>query len=242
MRGIKLTSLLFLLASALAFSAGCHMDMLNCIKVKGAKVTTETRNPKKFTGIILEIPAEVYVQLGDESSVTITAKRRVQDQILTTIEEDYLVLEYDTCIINPDSITIFITTAALDFVRVLGSGGVSSKQTIKADEIELKVDGSGDINLALKAGTVNTKINGSGDIHLEGRAQSLVASVNGAGDVRAAKLEANSANIKINGSGDVKVYALDDLNVKINGSGDVRYDGDPEITKSVNGTGSIKRK
>ncbi len=242
MKTFKFFTVLLLLCSVLLLNVGCHINFMNCIKVKGTKITTETRNPKQFTGIVLEIPAEVYVKLGDESVVEIRAKRRVLDQILTTIDEDHLILEYDTCVSNPDSITIFITTASLDFVKISSSGGVSSVQTIKVNEIELKVNGSGDIDLKLNASIVHAKINGSGDIHLEGKANTLIAGINGSGDIRAEKLEATNAKVKINGSGDVKVYATERLNVKINGSGDVRYKGDPELIETINGSGSIKRK
>ena len=242
MNRLKTTSLLFTLTSALLLNTGCHLNFMNCIKVKGTKMTTETRNPKQFMGIVLEIPAEVYVKLGDESVVEIRAKRRVLDQILTTIDEDNLVLEYDTCISNPDSITIFITTASLNYVNIAGSGGVTSKEILKANEIELKVNGSGDINLKLNASTVHAKINGSGDIRLEGKAATLIGGVNGSGDIRAGKLESTNVKVKINGSGDAKVHAVERLNAKINGSGDIRYRGDPELIESVNGSGSIKRK
>lgn len=218
------------------------MNFMNCIKVKGSKVSTETRTPEAFTGIVLEIPAEVYVKIGDDTKVEITAKRRVLDQILVIVDEDKLVLEYDTCISNPDSIIIFITTNEINLLRISGSGNISSKEVLQPDEIELKIDGSGDIYLKLEAGTIHAKINGSGDIHLEGSAKTLIAGINGSGDIRAAKLEASNAKVKINGSGDVKVHAVERLNVKINGSGDVRYAGDPELIESVNGSGSIKRK
>ena len=242
MKNIRYATLLFVLVAGFMLNSGCQMNFMNCIEVKGTKVTTETRNPRQFTGIKLAIPAEVYVKLGDESKVEITAKRRVMDQILTTVDEDELVLEYDTCVSNPDSITIFITTASLSSVKIVGSGGVSSKHILEVDEIELMVAGSGDIKLKLTGGTVNAKINGSGDINLEGNAKTLVAGINGSGDIRAGKLEATNAKVKINGSGDVEIHAVDELEVKINGSGDVRYQGDPEVTKTINGSGSIKRK
>jgi len=231
-----------LLSFTLLLQTSCVGGFLgNCITVEGKKTTTETRKAGTFSGIELSIPADVYISQGDAQEIKITAKRKVLEQIVTFVEEGVLIIEYDTCIRNPDSIKIYITAENFNSLSIVGSGDINTLYPIKSDELELKIDGSGDFDIAAEAGSIRIKINGSGDVRLSGTADALKVGINGSGDVKALKTIAGSCKVKINGSGDCAVHAEKSLDIRVNGSGDVKYKGPAEVTTSINGSGSVKK-
>jgi hypothetical protein len=85
---------------------------------------------------------------------------------------------------------------------------VSSKNTIIADSLNLKLSGAGIMDLDLKVKNLRTEISGSGTILLTGAA--------------------NDHNAEISGSGVVEANVLEEIDAKISGSGTVYYRGSPE--------------
>ena len=205
------------------------------------KIITESREEAPCTGIELGIPANVYISKGLQQEVKITARRGVLKQILTSVSDDILYLEYDTCIKNLDSITIYITMQKIDLLEINGSGSISTVDSIKTEVIDLIINGSGSIKANIKAINIEGMINGSGDITLSGTSGSFDIKINGSGDMYAFNAPTGNCTIKVNGSGDCEVYANNSLDIKINGSGDVDYKGFPLISISLNGSGRINR-
>ena len=178
--------------------------MHNCIKA-GGKVTTESRKTTTFTGIDLNIPANVYVSQGLPQEIKITAKEGVLRQIETMVVDGVLEIEYDTCVSNPDSIKIYITIQTIHKLRINGSGDISTLYGITADDLVLEINGSGDIKVEANATKITNKINGSGDIKLSGSSETLQIVINGSGDIDALDAPTENCIIKINGSGDCRV-------------------------------------
>ena len=213
----------------------------NCIKVEGRKVVTESREVAPFTGIDLNIPADVYVSQGLPQEIKITAKEGVLKQIETMVTDGVLEIEYDTCVSNPDSIKIYITAQDIHKLRINGSGDISTLYGITADDLELEINGSGDINVEANAAKIINEINGSGDIKLSGSSKTLQIEINGSGDVHALDAPTDNCTITVNGSGDCKVFVKTSLEIKVNGSGDVGYKGSPHISTSIIGSGSVNK-
>lgn len=220
---------------------GCLAIFLhNCIKV-GGKITTESRKTNTFTGIDLNIPADVYVSQGLPQEIKITAKKGVLRQIETIITDGILEIEYDTCVSNPDSIKIYITIQAIHKLRINGSGDISTLYGITTDDLKLEINGSGDIRVEANATNIISEINGSGNIKLSGSSETLKIEINGSGDIYALDAPTENCIIKINGSGDCKVFVKTSLEVKVNGSGDIDYQGSPDISTSIIGSGTVKK-
>jgi hypothetical protein len=86
---------------------------------------------------------------------------------------------------------------------------------------------------------LEARINGSGEYTLNGKVTRQDLQTIGSGDFEAQKLESQQAKINVTGSGDSKVWATQALNVSISGSGSVAYQGAPKITKQISGSGSV---
>ena len=106
-------------------------------------------------------------------------------------------------------------------------------------DIELRITGSGDLDMALEADDIEVDISGSGKVVLEGTGDELEIDITGSGDVRAFDLAVQEADVNISGSGDAEVRVANRLDVRISGSGDVFYKGQPEINDIITGSGDL---
>ncbi|MCK5571038.1 MAG: DUF2807 domain-containing protein, partial [Spirochaetes bacterium] len=137
-------------------------------------------------------------------------------------------------------VEINITMKDIEVLHVSGSGKIFGGNLIEADNVDLKVSGSGDISLELNVTSISAKISGSGEIDLSGKTETLDIGISGSGDFYAFDLSAEDVYVTVSGSGNCEVNASEKLDVKISGSGDVEYTGNPRINSKISGSGSLE--
>ncbi|MBK7171696.1 MAG: DUF2807 domain-containing protein [Bacteroidales bacterium] len=152
-----------------------------------------------------------------------------------------LKIKSNKCILGSEQVTITIPVRVLESLSINGSGNIRSNSRLRAGDLELSINGSGDIDLDIEAENIVSKINGSGAVILRGSSKNERVNVNGSGDVDASGLAAGKVSVTINGSGDCKVMATTALNVEIRGSGNVYYKGSPDVSTEIKGSGSVMK-
>ncbi|MEM9919091.1 MAG: head GIN domain-containing protein [Bacteroidota bacterium] len=233
-----------LVVCTLLFSA-CNLDLdddddglFDCESGKGEVVTDEI-SIGDFTGIKLRIGADVYIRQGSPQKVEIEAQQNIINQLDRDIDNDNWEIEFDGCVKNHRDIRVFVTLPEIKNISIEGSGSVFSENTLDADQLVLRISGSGDMDLAVDADELDTKISGSGDIKIEGKSNEFDLRINGSGDFRAFNMDAERGDIRITGSGNAEVTVENVLDVNITGSGDVRYRGNPTINEKITGSGDL---
>jgi autotransporter translocation and assembly factor TamB len=209
-----------------------------CVKADGP-VTSEILELSRIEGIDLGIPATVFISQGDEQMVEVEAQDDVIDQIETTVRAGIWKIEYDRCVKNESSIRIYITVKELTSIAISGSGEIISQTQLVVDDLDVSIEGSGDIDLELQADDIDANIEGSGSIRFDGIADALNINITGSGDFQCFNLEARKASVNISGSGDAELFVTEQLDVNITGSGDVFYKGGPSLNVSVSGSGGV---
>ena len=140
------------------------------------------------------------------------------------------------------NVKVYVSAPSLNRLYVSGSGSITSNGTLTdADQIELKVSGSGDLNSLVDAPLVSAGVSGSGTLTLRGRTKDFNCSVSGSGDLKCTDLLSENTTANVSGSGTAHVFASVNLNAKVSGSGDIVYSGNPAspvIHKS--GSGSVR--
>lgn len=226
------------------FTSGCFIDLDddddwgNCVDGNGG-IVTETLYVDGFTGVRLEMSADVRITQGDEWEVTVEGKENIIEEIDTDVNGGIWEIDTDRCVTDVDYLRINITMPTIDYLKVSGSGDIVGDNVFEGNDIDIIVSGSGDIDVALDMNEVNSRVSGSGEITMEGITDELECRVSGSGDVSAFDLEASRADITVSGSGDVDVWVIDYLEVSISGSGDVSYRGYPTIDASISGSGDL---
>lgn len=243
----QITKILFVVTIMSCSLTSCYFDFdddgrspnfSNCEEGFGS-TTTEELNITDFTGIKLNIDAQVYISQGEVQEVLVKGQRNIIDELETRVRNDIWEIEFDDCIENSDVLRIFITTPNLNFISNSGSGKIQSEDILKIDNLEIRNDGSGDTELSLEAAVTHIRNTGSGKIEIEGISTTLDADINGSGDLEAFDLLVKDAQVEVDGSGDAQVHVTDFLEIRIEGSGDVYYKGEPDLKITTRGSGKV---
>jgi len=214
---------------------------------------TIQNDSKDFVGVKNSISATVNLYQASTYKVEITTSQKVADKLEISVENGLLsIREKDqswnhwSCSNNTDDeVVVNVWSPKYSTLEINGSGDMLAKTPIKTNEIEVKVNGSGDVKInELEAEKVSLKTNGSGDIAVSGKkeASTLVIKINGSGDIDTRNLVTRVADVAITGSGDVSANVLEKFTSNSVGSGDIYLSGNPQVDAKILGSGEIVRK
>ena len=252
---------LAIMAGALTILAMPSCFLLNddevCVNGRGDRITEVLAIPD-FTGIELNIAADVYIVQGPEQKIEVEAQQNIIDLLNRDVRDDVWEIDFDRCTFDFSLVEITITVPDLNLIRINSSGDIDGIGQFLANDMEIVLAGSGDLQLDLVAGIVNTRLSGSGDLDLDveangldsvisgsgdfrttGQTQDLDVLISGSGDFKGYGLEAKNAALKISGSGDIQCLVTDNMDVTITGSGSVHYKGNPQISVTITGSGDL---
>ncbi|WP_422104285.1 head GIN domain-containing protein [Winogradskyella sp.] len=229
--------------SVLAFLLCIATSHAQWKKVKGdGNITTITRSTGDYDGLKAGGPMDFKLVEGKEGTITIKGDANLMEYIITEVKDGKLIVKTKKGANLKPTKTIVVTVPyeSINFVTLAGSGDIENSGTIKADDFEVALAGSGDINLNIDTNSVESSIAGSGDIELRGSTTDLETRIAGSGDFEGKDLDSVNVTAKISGSGGADVVCNGKLKVRISGSGDVNYSGTPtnKDTK-ISGSGSV---
>ncbi|WP_298419561.1 head GIN domain-containing protein [uncultured Kordia sp.] len=235
----------FIIALFLATTVS-HADGWGKKKIKGnGNMTTITRTTSDYDVVAVAGSFDVELVSGREGKITLEGESNLLEYVMTEVDNGKLKIKtkkgYNLRVSNGKKLVITVPFEDLDKVALAGSGDVYTKNaTIKGDDFDMALAGSGDVILDVDVDDLNMRVSGSGDMTARGNANNTEIKLAGSGDIHAYKLKAKNAVVTLAGSGDIRLYAAESLKARVAGSGDITYKGRPskEDTK-VSGSGSI---
>ena len=235
---ILFTSLIFILT----FNANSQ-DWFGRKKIKGnGNVVRVNRKVASFDAVSSSGSFDVVVVKGKEIKITIEGEKNIIPFIETEVLGNTLKINFQKNINIKTTKRLRVTVAyqSLKSVTLGGSGNILGKNLFKADNFNVSVAGSGNVNIKVDANSVHASIGGSGNIDLEGKSNEFTCSIAGSGSIRAYELKTDEVHANIAGSGSIKTTVKTKIKAKLVGSGSVYYKGNPKYinNKSV-GSGSI---
>jgi Putative auto-transporter adhesin, head GIN domain len=213
------TTLLLTSAAAVALAvSACSLH----IETDGAHIA-QTRTVSSFDRVDLRGSTDVVVTHGRPGMLTVSGGRNRLRDVITRVQAGTLIVEErdsgTTLHLGDDGPTVTVSTPSL---------------------VGARVDGSGDLSMAgLAGGPLELRVDGSGDVDGHGRVSALDAAVDGSGDLDLGNIVAQSAKVNLSGSGDADIHAVRSLAAAVSGSGDVSYSGDPQVTRNISGSGDV---
>lgn len=213
-------------------------DFPHCVNGRG-NPDTEVLDIPDFSGIELNIQADVYIEQGAEQRVEVRAQENIIDEIKRDVHGGVWEIEFERCAMDFSKVEIWITLPEVDLLRLSSSGNITGSGQIDANLLDLIISGSGDIELDVDAAGIDATISGSGDIRMFGQTQNLDVLTSGSGDFEGFGLEAENADLTISGSGDIECHVTGSMDVTISGSGDIFYKGNPAIDVNISGSGKL---
>ncbi len=224
----------------LVLLTGCFRFFL-CIEGSGT-IVKEERAVANFTNLEIFGSGTVFFFQSQKPMLIIETDDNILQYISTGVEGNSLKIRAREGIC-PRKINYYIYNNSLRQIKIFGATDFFAQTPIIDSSLEINIFGSGDIRIdSIKANEIDVKISGSGDITFGGQCESLTVNINGSGDVRASKLVSEYSNMLINGSGDCYLWVTEELKARINGSGDILYKGNPRTIKTkINGSGDVIR-
>ena len=221
----------------------CGDDDTLCIRGNG-DFQTEVINLDEIHSIDLDIAADIILRESDDQEIQITAQQNIIDEIVahSRVGQGTWHVKVDKNCFIAEDIRIFVNLKTIERLKIDGPGTITSEGKFESvEELNLKIDGSGKIDLdLLSVDRINADIDGSGRINLgSGDSEMLDIDIDGSGDFDAFSFQSNECKIDIDGSGDAEVNVVNELIAIIEGSGDVCYRGNPEVSFSIDGSGSV---
>jgi hypothetical protein len=192
----------------------------------GGNRITQTREVAPFERLDIADDVDVEVVPGDGREVRVHGGEDVLDRVAT--ESSGGVLRVDIrdrgIVIGPDplgDVRVQVSASALDAVRIGGSGDVELDD-LDLPELELEIEGAG-------------------EVAARGSADRLAATIEGAGDAELSELAVRTAKVLVQGAGEAHLNVSERLDVRVQGAADVVYRGDPTVTQDIDGAGEVRR-
>lgn len=213
-------------------------------KIKGnGNIITSTITTEAYESIEVTGSLEIKLIAGQEGTIAVTTDDNIQEYVKVTNNNGILNIKLeDGYYLKPkNSILVTVPVISVNGVSLVGSGEIVGDLSIKSEDFNVKLTGSGEITLDINATNTKVSLVGSGDITLNGETLNLKANLTGSGEINAHKFKAQITKVTVSGSGDASVYASQSIEATVNGSGSIDYNGNPKQTSlSENGSGSIK--
>jgi hypothetical protein len=192
----------------------------------GGDRITQTRSVAPFDRLEIGDDVDVDDVPGDNRQVRVYGGEDVLDRVETSSSGGVLRIDLRDrgIVIGPDP---------LDDVRV----------EVAASELNgVRIGGSGDVELGdLAVPELELEIEGAGEVDASGAADRLSATIRGAGDANLADFAVRTATVVVHGAGEAHVNVSERLDVTVRGAADVVYRGDPVVTQDIRGAGEVRR-
>lgn len=236
-----------------------------------AQIRKEVFKVDSFDRLSFRVAGKLHLRQGPSQKVEVEADRDVFEELEVEVDGNTLVIgrrgnwfSFDWHWDDDDKVNVYVTMPNIEGISVSGSGSVVAEGKLSVDDLDLKVSGSGLLEVEADAkGDVEADVSGSGTIRLSGTCESFDSDVSGSGRVRMNETIARNASFGVSGSGRIeasgtakdvratisgsgKVLAAnletDRCDVRISGSGDVEINVKSELDATISGSGSVSYK
>lgn len=201
------------------------------------------RNVASFNSIEVGDNISFEIKNGNSPSLLIEVSEGFEEFIKSEVVAGVLKITSDKPMKQPHNLKLIVVTPEISSVKLFGAAEMKSTDTLRAENLEVKLSGAASANLILAVQNLKTEISGAGNFTATGYAINHVSNIDGAGDLKAFSLATEKTSLTVTGAGDAQVNASKELQVKASGAGDVIYINEPEnLIAEVSGAGEVRKK
>lgn len=203
-------------------------------------VVNKTRITDHFDAIVSEGSFEVEYIQDSTHSVVLHGESNLLEYISTEVHSGELTIRKMRNVELREHSKILITcySPSVSYIQADGSGDVFF-DTLSGPQVDLIVNGSGNMVGKVDTDKLYAAIRGSGDMQIRGYATDSELRIEGSGELDAYDCMQRNCQARIAGSGDIFTYVTDQLDARIDGSGDIYYRGTPVVNTHINGSGRV---
>ena len=240
MKRIKEISL-FLFALALG-TTSCVNAQFSGEKGNG-NVVKQDREIGHFTAISAGTGLNVFVVQGEKEAVTVETDENLQDNIITEVHGDKLVVKVEDRIRRSKSKSVYITLVDVNEISISSGCDFETKSTLKVKELDIEVSSGADAKLDIHADKLSCSVSSGADADLWGTANYFYAKASSGSDLDAHKLTAKICKAKASSGADVTVNATEEIDASASSGGRVNYYGNPtKVDVNTSSGGDVNRR
>ncbi len=211
------SSLYTFLLAIILFSA---CDEQNGPEIQGSdNIITEVREVGSFERIHISSVINAKIVKGAQR-LSITANDNIIELVQTEVRNQILYIDLEDGNYGEISITANIDTPEFDELTTVGVNAVEVSQFDNLDQIELNIEGVGNIQMS-------------------GSANEVFINSSGASNLEAFDFTSSNCEINLTGVGNVQITVTEELSGALSGVGNILYKGTPEIDVDVTGVGNV---
>jgi hypothetical protein len=221
------------------------MTLVVGFSMQVAAQNTENRTiTGTFHSLNLAGAVRVEVVLGTPGTITFRALREDMDfsGISTTIKKGVLHIRVEKGAYQDKQYVIVVPVQSLQAIQVSTGARCTVKESIGADQMDVRVGAGGQAWLRVAHKIVNATVSKGGHITLIGTADQLNAKIVTGGTIGAYHCKAKQVEASIKAGGDIFCQPIALLNAKISAGGNIYYYGEPkEILQKISLGGKLNK-
>lgn len=208
-------------------------------------ITEETRKVEPYHTITLKGGYDLILTNEPQGAIRVVGEENINPIIITEVKDGVLEVSLKPkygYMTKKKKQYVYASAKDLKALNVLGTSDAKNEGDFNASDLKITIKGSSDVKLKnVVAQNIDVNIDGSGDVELGGKTENLNVKIKGSGDVEAFELKTKNADIKVDGIGDVEIFATESFVGELKGSGSIKVKGNPKkVNQKKQGIGKIK--
>ncbi len=193
-----------------------------------------------YSGISIQVPADVEIRPSSRDFVTVTAEPKVLAALKLSVRSGVLTID-STSFQTVLPIKILVEGTQIKSLTARTSGTITVRN-LSTERFVLVSDSSADISLlGLNCDFLKLDISGSESIKISGKAKSFELKSDGSSEIDASTLAAQIVVATVSGASTAQVNAITDLRAVASDSASIKYRGSGRIKKQVSDAADIAK-
>ena len=196
-----------------------------------------------FEAIRVSNGLDVYLTMGNNTSLAVEADENLHDIILTEVEDGVLHIHTDnnTNIWSAKSKKIYLNAEKINEIRINSGAELISENTIETEELKVSTTSGADVRLMVDVINLSCSTTSGSDAKLKGKAEHFVAKSTSGSGLKASGLEVKTCEAVVTSGADIRLNVTDELDASATSGGDIRYTGNPKKIKKRSSSGGDVR-
>lgn len=189
----------------------------------------------EFNKIVVSDNAQVELVIADRYSVYIEGGESISSPI--KVDNQTVTITHDQSMGRK----VKLFAKSISSIKVDDAAALESLDTLKSDNLSVKVDGRGKVRLIVNVTNLRLDADGASALYTSGVATMASMKADGAANIKGEDLICQQLTIETDGAANAKVQSVQTLNAKADGASAIRFKGDPQNRNfSIDGLASIK--
>jgi len=232
---------LFLIAIVIG-TTSCINAQFSSEKGNG-NLVKQDREIGHFTAISAGTGLDVYVVQGDKEAVTVETDENLQDNIITEVRGNKLVVKIEDRIRRAKAKSVYITLIDVNEISISSGCDFETKSTLKVKELDIEVSSGAGAKLDIHADKLSCSSSSGSGTDLWGTANYFYAKASSGSHLDARELTAKICKAKASSGARVKVNASEEIDASASSGGSVSYYGNPtKVDVNTSSGGGVNRR